>query len=383
MGRKTVECALDKRNQEILTAIIKLHIATGEPVGSRTLSKQSGQTLSPASIRNIMADLEEAGYLAQPHASAGRVPTDKGYRFYVDTLISDFDARLPRSDEEIIHRSLFADADATQEGIMERASHLLSQISTHVGIVLSPPLAQDILQHIEFLRLADRRILVITVSRTGLVRDVIVRVDEDLTQDELNRTARYISETFKDHSLTTIRTELLRRMSEEKALYDRLLKNAILLCGQSLKDQSENTNVYVDGAVNMFNQADFADTERMKAIFRMFEEKGRLVKILNQCLTEAHSGVVVHIGAESRVPGLRDCAIVTSPYLYRDQIMGSVSVVGPMRMKYARIMRIVSHVARLFEQSLNHQDAGDALQVALPALSKEAAGSGAVVLSAD
>lgn len=354
MPRKRTAHELDGRSREILTAAIKLHIATGEPVGSRTLSKQLGQALSAATIRNVMADLEEAGYLAQPHTSAGRVPTDKGYRFYVDLLIDDFDARPSRSDEAFINRQLFSNPEVTQEHLMERASHLLSDLSTHVGVVLSPPLSQDILQHIEFVKLADRRILVITVSRAGLVRDFVVRLDEDLPQDELNRTARYIVENFAGRSLSTVRIELLRRMSEEKALYDRLLKNAILLCNRDLGTTGEDAAIYVDGTVNMLDSGDFTDTERMKAVFRMFEEKGRLVKILNQCLAAVgRGGVLVRIGTENATPGLRDVTIVTAPYSYRNQVMGSISVVGPTRMKYARIMRVVGYVARLFDQVLS------------------------------
>ncbi len=359
MARKRTLRELDGRSRDILIAAIKLHIATGEPVGSRTLSKQLGQSLSAATIRNVMADLEEEGFLAQPHTSAGRIPTDRGYRFYVDSLIADFDGRPSRSDEVFINRQLFSNPEVTQDHLMERASHLLSDLSSHVGIVLSPPLSQDILQHIEFVKLADRRILVITVSRAGLVRDFVVRMDEELPQDELNRTARYIVENFGGRSLSVVRRDLLRRMSEEKALYDRLLKNAILLCNRDLGRTEEDAAIYVDGAVNMLDSGDFADTDRMKAIFRMFEEKGRLVKILNQCLAAAErGGVIVRIGAENPVPGLRDCTIVTAPYSYRNQVMGSISVVGPMRMKYARIMRVVGYVASLFDQVLSDQPGG-------------------------
>ncbi|HND22281.1 MAG TPA: heat-inducible transcriptional repressor HrcA, partial [Acidobacteriota bacterium] len=199
MSKKAPEFVFDERTRDILLSIVKLHIATGEAVGSRTLSKNSKQILSAATIRNIMADLEEAGYLSQPHPSAGRIPTDKGYRYYVDNLIRG--ARVSRSDEEFIHRSLLTDPELTRENLLERTSHLLSQISHHVGIVLSPRFSQDIIQHIEFIRLSEGRILVIVVSRTGIVHDCVVRLDEDLSQDELNRTSRYLSENFKNCSL--------------------------------------------------------------------------------------------------------------------------------------------------------------------------------------
>ncbi|MBX7218679.1 MAG: heat-inducible transcriptional repressor HrcA [Blastocatellia bacterium] len=352
MTRKAPEFTFDERSRDILCTIVKMHIATGEPVGSRTLSKQSRFNLSAATIRNIMADLEEAGYLVQPHTSAGRIPSDKGYRYYVDNLIRG--SRIARADEEFIRRSLLSDPEITQDNFMERTSHILSQISNNVGIVLSPRFSQDILQHIEFVRLSERRILVITVSRTGLVHDHLVRIDEDIPQDELDRTTRYLVENFKNHSLSGIREELLRRMSEEKMLYDRLLKNAILLCSQSLDGEEEQADVYVDGTVNMLGHNDFQDVDRMKALFKMFEEKGRLVKILNRCLTNVpEGGVAVHIGSETLSPNMRDCTIISSPYSYSNQVMGGISVVGPTRMEYTRIMNAVSFVAQLFNHVLN------------------------------
>ncbi|OYT71079.1 MAG: heat-inducible transcription repressor HrcA [Chloracidobacterium sp. CP2_5A] len=355
MGKRRPARGLDARSHELLLGLVRLHIATGEPISSRTLSKQSGQTLSPASIRNIMAELEEQGYVAQPHASAGRVPTDRGYRYYVDTLVADFEARPSRADEEVIQRSLFSDPTVTGEDVLARASHVLSNLSSHVGIVLSPPLSRDILQHIEFIRLEARRVLVVTVSRTGLVRNFVVRMDEDIPPGELDRTANYIIENFAGRSLTDIRVELLRRMSEEQRLYDRLLKNALVLCNQDLSASVPETDVYVDGAANMLDTPEFADTARMRAIFRMFEEKGRLVKILNACLSQSETarGVVVQIGMEHHVPGLRDCAIVTAPYHYRHDSVGSLTVVGPTRMKYGRVMRLVGYMARMFNQLLD------------------------------
>src|SRR5437016_1908038 len=185
---------LDERSREILALLIKTHIAVGEPVGSRTIAKLSSESLSAATVRNLMSDLEEAGYLEQPHTSAGRVPTDKGYRFYVDHILGE--SRLSESDETTIQRGMFGDPLAQADQLMARASHLLSDLSENVGIVISPSLSRDLIKHIEFVRLSDGRILVITVSKAGLVQDRLVRVDEDFTQDELDRTARYVNANF-------------------------------------------------------------------------------------------------------------------------------------------------------------------------------------------
>ena len=343
---------LDKRSQEILALLIKAHIATGEPVGSRTLSKLSSEGLSAATLRNIMADLEEAGYLTHPHTSAGRVPTDKGSRFYVDHILQQ--TRLSASDETAIQRGLLGEQWPSADQLMSRASHLLSYLSESVGIVVSPSLSHDLIKHIEFVRLSDGRILVITVSRAGLVQDRLVRVEEGFTQDELDRTARYVNANFSGLSLVAIRAELLKRMLEEKALYDRLLQNAILLCERGLSDQEgAGPEVFIDGASNIISKPDFADTERMRELFRVFEEKSRLVKLLNECVSPVPQPAVgVRIGAENSLPSLRGCAVITSPYSYDNQIVGSLGVVGPVRMEYARMINVVNYVARLLEQAL-------------------------------
>jgi heat-inducible transcriptional repressor len=343
---------LDKRSREILALLIKLHIATGEPVGSQAIAKLSSEKLSSATIRNLVADLEEAGYLEQPHTSAGRVPTDKGYRFYVDHILEQ--TRLSELDETTIQRAMLGEQWPGADQLMGRASHLLSCLSDSVGIVISPSLASDLIRHIEFVRLAACCVLVVTVSRAGLVQDRLVRVDEDFTQDELDRTARYVNANFSGLSLLAIRAELFRRMSEEKALYDRLLQNAILLCERGLSSNGEaEPEVFVEGASNILAKPDFADTARMRELLRMFEEKSRLIKLLNECVTAvAQPPVGVRIGAENSLPSLRGCAVITSAYCYDNQVVGSLGVVGPVRMEYARMINVVNYVARLLEHAL-------------------------------
>lgn len=348
--RKVREFTFDDRSREILTAAIKTYVATGEPVGSRTLSRFSREALSPATIRNIMADLEEAGYLFQPHTSAGRVPTDKGYRFYVDNLIGQF--RLSKSDAARIQRTFVDDDVLRPESLMERTSQILSQVSNNVGVVVTPAPSEDVLQQIEFVRLSDGRVLVILVARFGLVQDRIIRLDDDLSQDELDRTARFLTANFRGLDLQTIRRQLIERMSEEKALYDRLLQTAILVCDRSLAADGGLGDVYVDGTMKIIDMPDFADTERMRALFKMFEEKSRLVKILNECLTEQPDGVRIQIGAENRSPWLKNCSIVTRPVHVGDRVVGGLGVVGPTRMEYARVIGIVDYVAKLFERVL-------------------------------
>src|SRR5918998_1006653 len=226
----------DARGQFVLGEIIREHLRTGDPVGSKTVAERCANSAgwSAATIRNVMAELEDAGLVEQPHTSAGRVPTDKGYRFYVDHIVGA--ARLSKNDLDAIDRALGAElsADGAGQGrLMERVSHLLSELSENVGIVVSPPLAESRLQHIEFSALADGRVLAVMVFAPNVVQHKIVRVGEPLGQEELERAARYLNAEFTGKTLSAIRAELLNVMRAEKMLYDRLLSNAVLLCGQS------------------------------------------------------------------------------------------------------------------------------------------------------
>ena len=348
---------LDERSREMLALLVETHVSTGEPVGSQTISRLSREQLSAATVRHVMSDLEDAGYLDQPHTSAGRIPTDRCYRFYVDHIIES--TRLSESDEAIINDWMLGQKWTSPERLMGRASHLLSQLSDNVGIVVAPNPSQDVIRQIEFMRLSDGRILVITVSRTGLVQDRLVRVNEDFTQEELDRTARYVNNGFSGMSLSAIRAELLRQMSEEKNLYDRLLQNAIKICERGFSDNNApdaeiDAEVYVEGASNMVTKPDFANVELMRDLFRVFEEKSRLVRLLNECLeAKTNSHVRILIGGENALPVLRGCTVITSTWNYGDQVLGSLGVVGPMRMQYARMINVVNYVARLLERSLS------------------------------
>lgn len=353
----------DARGQAVLAAIIKEHLATGEAVGSRVLSERFSHRhgWSSATIRNVMSELEEAGLVEQPHTSAGRIPTDKGYRYYVDHILGE--ARLRRTDLNAIDRVFsHADFDLTSANqIMERVSHVLSELSENVGIVVSPSLAENRLKHIEFVLLSDKRILVVLVTAANLVRNKVIRTDENLTQDELERTARYLNTEFTGKSLLTIRAEILALMKEEKALYDRLLRNAILLCDVSLEgDEPHTGDVYVDGASNILSKPDFVDVDRMRELFRTFEEKSRLLKILNECVSkEQHASpgeVHVVIGREHATSSMRNCTLITTSYRAgSNENLGALGVVGPMRIEYSRIMAMVNYMARLIERRLSDE----------------------------
>lgn len=356
-----VEKIPDTRGQIILSALINEHFVTGEPVGSKVLADRfaNAHGLSSATIRNVMSELEDAGFVEQPHTSAGRVPTDKGYRFYVDNLLGV----LSISNEDLIRigdeLGLNAnDVYETSDRLMERTSQLLSALSNNVGIVVSPSLADDRLQHIEFVNLSDNRILVVLVSAPNLVHNKIIRLNIALTREELEQTANYLNSEFAGKSLVEIRAEIIKLMHEEKTLFDKLLQTAVILCSQSIEDEQDKLGeVYVDGTSNILTKSDFADLERLRGLLSTIGEKSRLLQVLNECIgrdPDAKDGVQVVIGRENRTPSLQNCTLISAPYrIGGSQGIGTLSVLGPTRIEYARMISIVSYVARSLERVMS------------------------------
>ncbi len=362
---KKIKPQPDHRGQIVLSAIINEHFVTGEPVGSKAVSEKFSDTypVSSATIRNVMSELEDFGFLEQPHTSAGRVPTDKGYRFYVDNLLGI----LSLSDEDLllINKEFGLnepDFQDTPDRLMEKTSHLLSALSKNIGIVVSPSLAQDPMQHIEFVNLSDKRVLVVLVSAPNKVHNKIIRLTETLSQDELNRTARYLNVEFGGKSLTEIRAKILKLMHEEKALFDKMLQTAMILCSQSIEsDDATQSEVYVDGTANLFSTGNnFGDFERLRRLLRTIEEKSRLIQVLNECVgseTSASGGVQVIIGSENSVDSLQNCTLITAPYqIGKGGAIGALSVLGPTRIEYARVISIVGYIARVLENMMSEQN---------------------------
>ena len=284
---------LDERPREILKLVVRSYVNSGDPVGSRSLAKLMEWRLSPATIRNIMSDLEEEGYLAQPHTSAGRIPSEKGYRFYVDNLADS--GKVSKSDERYINRVL-AESE-TPEDIMSRASFILSAISKNVGLVIVP---------------------------------VLYALGRELYDE---RAGRYLVEKFSGKTLTEIRNELVRLMQFERTLFDRMLA-LLRTWGETLCEEAGPDSIYLQGTSNILNQPEFADVERMRMLFQMFEEKGRLVKILNECISNnPPEGVRISIGSELGVPNMRDFTLITSSYASNDRTTGFLGIIGPTRLE--------------------------------------------------
>lgn len=338
--------ALNERAREILRWAISTFVKTGKPVGSRKIARRSREHLSAATVRNIMADLEEMGYLRQPHPSAGRVPTDKAYRFYVDYMLERHELSL--GDRELIDKHLRADDSA--EHLMARTSQLLSRVSNNLGIVVSPPISRVALKHIHFLKLVENRIVVVLVSSSGIVQNRVIHPEEDYSQMELEQAARYIVEHFKGKTLLEIKSLILKMIVQERAHYDKFMQRVMMLSTQTFAETPDilNAEIYLDGASNLIKAPEFSDINRMRTFFETLEEKNRLASLISQCIDGDTQEVRITIGAENALPGIEDCTLITSPYLVDERTLGSLGILGPTRMEYGKAITLVEYVARLF-----------------------------------
>ena len=345
--------SLDERSREVLRLLIQHHIQTGEPVGSETLAARMSRALSSATIRNIMAELERQGLLDHPHTSAGRLPTDEGYRVYVDSLIAHED--LQKQELAAIDQALRA-KQASPTQVLENASQLLSRLSHNVGLVLAPNVSRSSFAHIDLVRLRERRVLVVMVSRSGLVTNKVVEIDEDLSPDELQACANYLKSNFTGMTLHAIRMRLLELMRQEKAAYDSLLRHVISVGERAFAEaEAAPSNVFLDGTSHMLEHAQEEDLSRLRQLFRTFDEKSRLVKILNACVGD--EGVRIFIGRENPDPGLREMALVTAGCPIDGDLGLGVGVLGSTRMEYARVITLVDHVARAVVRALRELEA--------------------------
>jgi heat-inducible transcriptional repressor len=336
--------ALDDRARDILNSLIRLHIDSGEPIGSESLAKSLRRTLSPATVRNVMAELERGGYLDHPHTSAGRIPTDEGYRVYVDSLPGP--TPIPRKDVAAIDAAL-RDRESPAS-VLEGASQILSRLSHQVGFVLGPELSRTSFLKIDFVRLGPARILTVMVSQGGIVNHKVIEIEEDLSQEVLQACANYLNLHFPGKPLGEIRKRLLELMQEEKALYDSLLKAVVAVGCEAFSGDSPAGSLYLEGTGNILDQPAFADLDRMRALFRTFEEKSRLVRLLNACISG--EGLRVVIGHENPHKDLSNLALVTRA-VEGDTSFG-IGVLGSTCMEYERMMALVDHVARAVREAL-------------------------------
>jgi heat-inducible transcriptional repressor len=341
---------LPTRDREILVALIRQFITSGAPVGSKALTVHLPEPLSSATIRNVLAALEEDGFLAQPHVSAGRIPTEKAYRFYVDRVAAG--ARLAPDTERYIELTLRSDADRL-ERLMAKASRTLSEVSHNVGLVLAPALEEKLLEHIKFVNLPDHRVLVVIVSKPDLVENRVVRLEDEFTQEELDQAANFLNAEFRGWSLGTIRLEVFKRLEADTILCDRLLKNVATLFVWGALSEEETGPLFVDGTAKILERPEFEDVQKIKQLVKTLEEKAKLVRILGACLQTPEAGVRILIGRENSEKQMQHCTLVVAPLHYRDRAVGALGVVGPTRMEYDRAISTVDYVAHLCSRLLS------------------------------
>src|SRR5688500_12328225 len=323
---------LDKRAQILLKTLIERYIAEGQPVGSRTLSKYSGLDLSPATIRNVMADLEELGFIASPHTSAGRVPTPLGYRFFVDTLLI-----VKPLESDAMHRLELELLPDNPQRVVQAASQLLSQLTQFAGVVMTPRRRAVTFRHIEFLKLSEKRILLIVVTPEGDVQNRILFTERDYSPSELIEAANYINQNYAGQSFEDVRSRLQGELREIKQDMIRLLSAALEAGNRAVNEGNEQ--YVISGERNLLSVQELSqDVTRLKQLLELFERKRSITQILEPSLRG--QGVQIFIGGESGVNAPGDVSVVTSPYKVDGEVVGTVGVIGPTRMAYDRVIPI-------------------------------------------
>ncbi len=335
--------ALGAREEAILKSVIREHVLTGEPIGSRTVSRGPRLDLSPATIRSVMADLEEHGLLTRPHASAGRLPTTKAYRLYVDRLISP--PRINADQSKAIDAALLGHHGEITD-LLEEVSRQLSRFSNQVGVVLAPEIHRIIVEHLEFVRLDPHRVVAILVGRSGVVHNRILQVDAPIEQSELDDIGRYLSAEFRGRTLPEIRRILEHRLSEDRAAYDLLLARSLELGRRTVEAETAEAEVFVEGALKLVGNPEFSDDPgKIRELLAMLERKKTLVDLLSRVLRQ--EGVQVVIGEGNSGEGLARCSVVASTYGADGLVMGTLGIVGPTRMEYAKAIALVDYLAQL------------------------------------
>jgi heat-inducible transcriptional repressor len=341
--------SLNERAQRLLRVLVESYIRDGQPVGSRALSRDSGLNLSSATIRNVMADLEELGFVSSPHTSAGRIPTDKGYRFFVDTLLRV--QPLESSAVTEIRRQLDSSHESSK-ALVEAASQLLSSVTQLAGVVTLPSTEQASITHVEFVGLSENRVLAVLVLNDREVQNRIIQLERRYAPDELKRAASFLNDKFRGRTLPQVRQEILRELRETRETMNQVMLDAITFAQQVFDVPSEAPLEYViAGETNLMGVAELSSVEKLRRLFDAFNEKRDFLHLLDQSLRA--QGVQIFIGHESGYQILDDCSIVTAPYALGDMVVGVLGVIGPTRMAYERVIPIVDMTAKLLGAALN------------------------------
>jgi heat-inducible transcriptional repressor len=340
---------LNERSRQILQAIIEDYTLSGEPVGSRAIVRRGGINLSPATVRNVMADLEEMGYLYSPHTSAGRVPTEEGYRFYLASLLQ---VRELSSQEQEQIRQHYHFQDLRPEDRLREAGRLLSVASHYAGIVMVPRFTSTVFRRIEFVSLGATKLLVVFVTQSGMVQHKLIEVAESLNRRQLDEATNYLNQEFSGLTIQEMKSRIAQEILHERALYDQLRRRALLLSSEALREELGG-QVFIEGASNILDQPEFADLEIMRRLLRTFEQKSLLVELLDK--TQQVEGVQIFIGSPNEYSEIEGCSLVTASYSSRYGTTGTLGIIGPMRMPYPMVIPLVDYTAKLVSDLLNSE----------------------------
>ncbi len=347
MPRPKKSQELPERSLFLFKSIVDHFINDGQPVGSRTLARDLGLDLSAATIRNVMSDLEDLGLLHSPHTSAGRIPTARGYRLFVDTLLRVGDL----GDEEIQRMAEEMDAVNNMQNLMQRTSSMLSDITHLASVVMLPRIEQSTLNQVEFVSLSDNRILVIFVMSDNEVQNRIIHTARKFSASELEQAANYLNKMFTGKDLNDIRKDMLAELESMKENVNRLMQAAIEMAQQAINTNSQDGDYVLAGETNLMGVSGWDDIERLKRLFDTFNQKRDILHLLEQSINA--KGVQIFIGEESGYEVLDDCSVVTSAYESEGQILGVLGVIGPTRMDYERVIPIVELTAKMLGSALN------------------------------
>ena len=350
MPLSTEPIQLPERSLQLFKALVDHFIQDGHPVGSRTLARDTNLELSPATIRNIMADLEDLGLLRSPHTSAGRIPTAKGYRLFVDSLLCVHD--LDSSEIEKIAKEL--DSGQDMKSLLNRTSSMLSDITRLVSVVMLPRSDQPVLQHVEFVTLSDNRVLVILIVSDREIQNRIIHTARVYSASELQQASNYLNKVFSGKELTKVRTELIHELEQMKDNVSQLMQMAIEMAQKVFMSGESGDDYVLSGQTNLMNVAEMCDVEKLRKLFESFNQKRDILHLLEQSIHA--TGVQIFIGEESGYEVLDDCSIVTSPYEVDGQILGVLGIIGPTRMHYDRVIPIVDITAKMLGSALNSRN---------------------------
>lgn len=339
---------INERAQFLLKALIERYIQSGEPVGSRTLALDTRAELSSATIRNVMADLEDLGFVKAPHTSAGRIPTAKGYRCFIDSLLTV----QPLQSVEISQLKEGLSPDYSAQDLVGRASSMLSGITRMAGMVMFPRVEYNALQHVEFLPLSDNRILVILVVSDEEIQNRVIHVEREYTRSELQQAANYFNQQFAGRNLATVKSALLNEMQETQRHADRIMKAAIDMATKALAEDKQ-ADLVIAGQTNLMQYMEMADMGKLRQLFEAFTQKSEFLNLFDSVMKA--QGVQIFVGGESGYRVLDECSLVTAPYTANGQILGVLGVIGPTRMAYQRVIPIVDITAKLLGAALNQE----------------------------